>query len=71
MRDDCLDLVPGVLRANARSAINALSGLATQCLPLHQPVGVIGPMGHLLANSTATPAKAYPRSTAGSMGVAP
>jgi hypothetical protein len=45
MRNDCLDMASDVFRASVRSATNALSEFATQCLPLHQPVGVIGPQG--------------------------
>jgi hypothetical protein len=42
---------------------------ATQRLLLHQLVGVIGPIGHLLANPTARIARAYRQSEGGSMGV--
>jgi hypothetical protein len=45
MRNDCLDMTSDVLRDSVRSATNALSEFATQCLLLHQPVGVIGPQG--------------------------
>jgi hypothetical protein len=63
-------MVSDARRAEVRSATNALLKLATQCLLLHQPVGVIGPTGRLLANPTARTASPYRQSAGGSMGVA-
>lgn len=47
MRKDRLRIASGIRRADVQSATHALFELATQYLPLHQLVGVIGPAGHL------------------------